>query len=385
MIDTNIVDADPNLVGAAWTALTAAIAAGEVEVLVPEVVVREVARHIRRDSKGARNEVIKAVKAIQANMIKARLGVAALHKLPSATELRAMPAIGVDEAQSQFRDRLIGLGCEIGRIPTPNHDLLVDWSLIQHHPFDTTDKGYRDALIWWTFYEAARKDTLRFAVLVSNDNDFFQRGSCELHEELGRHLEHGGMSTSVGFARSIPDALAVAQRAIADTSWLPQTELSTARVRELLTEPILDLFGQQVLEAPLVTRTPDGAEVFLAEGYEVPQEVDGATVVEFSYDRATLIQSVREGYEGVVWVGTARAVMDLEYEGFVSKSLLYIFEDDEDSGSLPIWLVDSDVSGDRVRVRGGFSVEAVFRFAIDPYHETVNGLDLERIQARDPD
>ncbi|WP_405180040.1 PIN domain-containing protein [Nocardia sp. NBC_01377] len=48
------------------------------------------------------------------------------------------------------------------------------------HPFDDTDKGYRDALIWLTFAEATKGDLGRCVVFVSNDNDCLKKGGAAI-------------------------------------------------------------------------------------------------------------------------------------------------------------------------------------------------------------
>ncbi len=373
VIDTNIIRSDPNFGSAQWQGLVAAVEAEEVDVAVPEVVVRESARHMEQRIKSARRELNTAVRAIHDQLRSSRLDAPALTYLPSVAELRKLPEITTEELRSELRNRFKELGFTVAPIPEAAHDQLVDWSLASHRPFDATDKGYRDALIWHTFCDLAAADSAGFVVLVSDDNDYCARGKTTPHEDLAGHLASIGRTESVGFARTVLEGLEVARAAMTNTSWWPR--VPSPRVTDLLMAAIRDAYTDMI-GAPLTRDVYDDSTESLLPGVELPEELEAASISTARFEGESAVVSVVETYRGRTSVGTVEVRTSFGYEALMDKGEFYSTLDND-----AVWtLVDPDYNRNYVAIEGEFGAVVEFAFVIDHQHENVMALDIEHVQ-----
>lgn len=127
----------------------------------------------------------------------------------------------------------------------------MDWSLSEHPPFDATDKGYRDALIWATVCEVAESASVgSTTVFITEDRDFRDGKSNNLHPFL---VSHGASITgnSIVLAESIDAAIALTNmdNVITELRELPY-DLDQVSTRELLEDRISSFCDQLVGESP---------------------------------------------------------------------------------------------------------------------------------------
>ncbi|MEV0334510.1 PIN domain-containing protein [Nocardia sp. NPDC050717] len=375
VIDTNMVFTDRALRSPHWRALALAVAADEVEVVFPEVVVRETARHMSDDAKTSRKELERAVKLIEENLAAAVLmdEWPVLSHLPEIRKLRATEELSQDRARERFRDQLADKGFGVAPVPSPPHDLIVEWSLRSHPPFDSTDKGYRDALIWWTFIEAAIADPHRCALFVSNDNDCLKKNEANPKPELDNQLSELGL-TAVRFARNIDDALTIAQQARAEAA---AEAMAPSRVRELLHQPMTDALLNLVGSA-METTTRDGGFEELVEEAGLIAGLESPTVSSIEVPEL-LFQYIRDGYSGSALIGSGRTVvLELGYEGFLYKADFYALHDDELD---QVSMLDPDWNSHTMEVGGYLSVVAEFTFSIEPLEQRVLAVEITRLRA----
>ena len=113
------------------------VAAKRMRLVVPEVVVLET--------------VNRRVENLVAAVEKARSAIRALRRLDGGPDL-AEPEVNLasfrDQADHELRSLISRLGGDVVPIPTSAHVDLVQRSLSRQQPFDKTDRGYRDTLIW---------------------------------------------------------------------------------------------------------------------------------------------------------------------------------------------------------------------------------------------
>ncbi|WP_280422807.1 PIN domain-containing protein [Nocardia carnea] len=376
VFDTNMVHTDRDLNSAYWQGLAEAVAAGEVEVVFPEVVVRETGRHIHQDEKAARKNVQNAVRAVLESLEASGLATdwPALSTLPTVKELRSTTPPDDEGARKRFRARLSDLGFKVAPIPEDvSHDLLVDWSLRSHPPFDSTDKGYRDALIWHTVLAVAETDPQRCVVFVSNDNDCLTKGEATPKDEILAQLTDRKLE-AVEFTRSIDDALTAAQAARAAEA--AAESLPVAEVWGLVYPAARDKLDGLV-GASLEGRDSDWALVMdsiaLVPGLESP-------TVSGIYFPGQLFANSRTGYSGRVLIGTVRTFpIDVEYEALLHKSDFYALLSDDDIERITV--LDPDWGDHVSQVGGAFCVEAEFSFSIDPVEKRVLAVELVGLRA----
>ncbi|GAB2681983.1 hypothetical protein GCM10027088_72920 [Nocardia goodfellowii] len=326
-------------------------------------------------AKDARKELETAIKLIEQNLEDSDLADdwPVLSKLPRIRELRNSEGLNQDRARQQFRERLASMGFGTSPIPAPPHELIVEWSLRSHPPFDDTDKGYRDALIWWTFIEIAKADRGRCVVFVSNDNDCLTKGESTPKPELAEHLHQLGL-TAARFARQIDEALTIAQRGTQAEA--AAAELPMSQVLALLQQPMEDAL-MNLLGTALESATPDGGYEELIEGARLIPGIESPTVSSIEIPE-TLFQSTRDGYNGSALIGTGRtAELMLGYEGFLYKSDFYALSDDELD---QVAVQDPDWNKHMMEVAGYLNVVAEFSFSIEPVDERVLAVEITRVR-----
>ncbi|MEV0769958.1 PIN domain-containing protein [Nocardia salmonicida] len=362
VIDTNIVYSDRGMQASHWSALQHAVAAGQTEVLFPEVVVRETARHMHRHAVAARRAILAALKTIRDDLDTAGMDSdwPTLAKLPHPRSVSETKALTAERCGQMFRDRLTAFGFGVAPLPSsPSHDELVDWSLSAHPPFDDTDKGYRDALIWWTVIEIAQKRPGRQVYFVSNDNDYLKKNEAALKPELAEQVERLGLG-SLGFVRTITDALKAMQEAEP-----AQPLLTVAQQWDLLREPVRDAIFNLV--GATLGADVERGQVQI-EQLNLPSMIESPQINMVAFNERVL-DSVRDAFKGDVLVGVARATVDFGFDGFVSKSDLF-----------ELAVLDPELSLEESKVGGAFHAVVECSFTIDPVQPKVLGLDITNIR-----
>src|SRR6185312_1955409 len=143
--------------------------------VVPDVVVHELARQEAQRLKSSRSQGAKALGAARAAFARAGLD---FPDTPTVAEIRAAPLDSRHDIADRMRALLSAAGITVAPIPAIDHAALLAWSLDEHPPFDSTDKGYRDALIWVTVRDiAADQPNGTSVIFACADNDFSEKGS----------------------------------------------------------------------------------------------------------------------------------------------------------------------------------------------------------------
>lgn len=345
VVDSNILLADPSLEGIAWTRLRLLVQFGPLSIVVPEVVVREVARRRYKTLKRLRSEA--ATKWGEALAALCAAGLELPDGLPTVRELRSRPIQTAEQLADRLRNELTEMGAVIRPVPTAiDHDTLVNWSLSEHPPFDSTDKGYRDALIWVTVREVTAEAHSGCAVVfVTNDNDCCDGKEAILHPELTQDLA-SVTANMVSIAKSIDDAISIT---------------AMDKVLTELTEPPLDLpsrTDQIGASIDAACQNLVGSELFDHLDVMLDRELDEPTALEVWPDLTTLSLDIHEVFEGGTEIGEAIVDAEIGYEATVLK-------EDSDGPNASWTVVDEEYDEDAVLVNGEFVAEMTFSFVID--------------------
>jgi hypothetical protein len=200
VLDSSVItERDWHLTSAAAQALLAAARQAQLELVVPEVVVREVSTKLRERESDTMRKVNDAR--------------ASLRKLQAARSQDARSvddyALAGERLELDLRQRLKKARAKVASLPAVSHDELVNRALARRRPFDRQGrKGYRDALIWQTVLDGA--SATRVTVFgADNPEDFADEGDkTKLHPHLIADLEERGLNaTAVVLADSL-DAIA---------------------------------------------------------------------------------------------------------------------------------------------------------------------------------
>ena len=182
VIDANaVVHGSWGLTSPVWRVSLYQARSGLVQVIVPEVVVREI---VGRYESELRSRTSKADRSIRA-----------LEEL-TGTESHPL-VIDVENAVREYEDRLRSTLSLAGVFvpPLPQVDLsrLVDRAIGRKRPFDDAGSGFRDSLLWETVIGAALENPLSEVVLISNDARAFKASeSSDLHADLLDDLSSRG-------------------------------------------------------------------------------------------------------------------------------------------------------------------------------------------------
>lgn len=164
---------------------------GAVRLIVPEVVLDEVAGKIRRESE----ELLVKVGSL-------RESAKRFMDTSSFDELKvriSQNSEGVAERLRDLSDQFQMTKCEVSEI---GHSSLILRAINRRRPFNEKGSGYRDALIWHTVIDLAASSTADVH-FVSNDSAFF--GQNGLHEHLATDLSEHSLEGRVHLHRRLKD------------------------------------------------------------------------------------------------------------------------------------------------------------------------------------
>lgn len=180
-IDSSVlVEGDWRLQGSTAEALLAASARGTLTIVVPEIVIREVANKHRELE--------------PLTLEKYRRIASKVRALQGADALKAAPLAVSTNYESTLRARLEASRVSVVPFPEISHEDVVARALVRKRPFDRAGRtGYRDALIWENVLQLAERAPVVFA--AANPRDFASDSDGDrLHEDLVDDLRAAGLS-----------------------------------------------------------------------------------------------------------------------------------------------------------------------------------------------
>jgi hypothetical protein len=292
VVDTNAFYSDLRLRGP-LRVLVDATRRGEITLVVPEVVVREVLKRFRERYLDDVRKWNRAVRAL------AELGVDDL-------EARRLPDVedALIEYEAYLRTRLHDAGALVPLIPTVGHDEVLDRAIHRRKPFKESGAGYQDALIWATVLEEAESGDV--ALVTENTADFGQlednewRLADELLEDV-EALEEG--SSRVTLYTSLRDFIA--------TALPPQEDDDLTEIRGLLIE---DDAARQVLETVIEDDLERGVHWFAGDLLRVA-EVEDARIENASVEAIDVVDVYEFEEESELYVRLrARVAADVSFD-----------------------------------------------------------------------
>lgn len=183
----------------AWPTVLAAARNGWFELVLPRVVLLEAVDHRRR----ALDQLFKDREALERDEVR-------LRRLDRRRDHYPQWLPGVDDRSrllEDYRQELCVYFSERGEVrehPAISHEELVIRVLAGRKPFTTGEKGYRDALVWYTALELAQT---RDVILVTSNTREFADGT-ELAADLVADVVVAGLDASrIRLSRSLPELL----------------------------------------------------------------------------------------------------------------------------------------------------------------------------------
>ncbi|MCZ6679763.1 MAG: PIN domain-containing protein, partial [Candidatus Poribacteria bacterium] len=173
LFDTNVLWGDPWFEAPDTQALLMLNGHG-VQVLVPDLVLREQENHVRREVSGD-------MKAVKRSLGK----LSQLTNRSFSDPLRDVtPEAAAENYAKEIRKRLESTGTVILPMPEVSHAELSARAVLKRRPFSDNGKGYRDSLIWYSALEAIGETNDTHLIIVSKNVKDFGNMQGGLHSDL---------------------------------------------------------------------------------------------------------------------------------------------------------------------------------------------------------
>lgn len=313
-----IFDANPlyglrTLSGAGFGSLLSLSRLRVIRLVVPEVVVRELARQGAKDFNDMYSKLRNAASEFNDGIGAARaVGVIAR---PNVTTEGPKPLerSAVYEALGTFLgDKRV----RIARYPEVSVAELLEWDLDRRKPFSETGKGFRDALIWATIRALCAEEDPETPVLfvTKNSDDFWaSKNKKELHPHLRDELDATQSFTIVEDLQAVTGHPLIAPL-IESLRTLDGHGPAQARIAELVDETLSDLYGRDLVT---VVGVWDGDVI---SDSPLPSALHDTAFNDIAPDMETIVYDVLRAGEGDERVVRVTVEADCDIEGYIDRS-----------------------------------------------------------------
>lgn len=332
-----------------------AAAADLIRVVVPEVVILETCRHQAERANKASNEAVKKVtdglRALNDLLVD---GLPRFDAKGARDQLAAAPR----EYETWLRETLKDHQVEVAPIPPVSHADLVHRDLEKRKPFNSSGKGYRDALIWSTVIEIIGSlDTEDHLVFVTENTDDFADStglSADLLRDLPADPPKISLSATPSDAMSLVsvDIDAVTEELENPGGWVTEA-LVVDLVRSELEDEVQRLTGADVSVG--LSTTP----------------LEHPTWYNVDLDFSELSFSVNRVHGDHELSLELHVAADVVVDGYINK-WDYYGSDDRD-----VEILDGDWNETMVWATVSRRATLVFEVAVDADFTTVTGVSLD--------
>jgi hypothetical protein len=319
ILDTNSLHGRRPLGNANSRLVQALSKSGQIRLVLPEVVLYELARQWEEEAGEHASKLESARKALNET----------LGEFDEPEISVTLPALDRARFYEQAKRRLAEKSVEIPAVPTVSVPNLLEKDLAVKKPFDREGKGFRDALIWETIRALCNglgEQAGPVIFVTNNYTDFCEMKGGRLHPDLQADLAEGRE------IEVLPSIYALLRHSailpLADSHREIEGQLDRDRLEELIDEPVAELHGRDV---------EDAVGIYVGSGmYDFPVStgLEGSTFDEIMPDITTLEYDIfRDGDESTIRV-TFEA--DCSFDGFVDKAE-YFVDEGESYGLLEDW------------------------------------------------
>ena len=332
VVDTTATFIDVMLKSTRWVQLLTLCHGSKVSLVVPDVVLRETARHWATEAQQAikiANGRISGIEKSRDRLLDLGLDGSAL---VDSTPITVVP--DEEEFLAEQYDKLTALGVEVKSVP--NHvdiETILQRDLDSKKPFDKSGKGFRDTLVWETVKEAASVlevyDEIFFVTENSSDycDDSGQLAS-ELLEELDANaaavtrvanledlLNLPGFAPLVSTLAKTDEQLALflSQVATAADPWHEPPSVGEV-VKNAVLHAIEQLAGEEVETSNDMTAGLNFTEL------NFPSELQDVSIDVVEPDESTLNWQTYETYQDTTFLIQAEIDSEIYVEAFAQKS-----------------------------------------------------------------
>ncbi|WP_158566459.1 PIN domain-containing protein [Micromonospora craterilacus] len=341
IVDTTATFADVMMKSTAWIQLLTLCHDSKIQVVLPDVVLRETARHWETEARRAIETANGKIAGIKKSREKlTEMGIDG-SSLVDSTRVTATPDKSAFEEET--REKLVSLGVQVA--PVPDHvdiETVLQRDLARLKPFTDSGKGFRDVLVWETTKQVAMESKAGDEIfLVTNNSTDYCDETGALAPELCTEIENiaGQVARVADFEQLLKHArLAPMVAGLAKTPEQLATFLALAtRVRDAETRPptadevvkdaviqaVEQLAGEDVQTVNAATSGLDFTEL------GIPSELEGLSIGAIDADESTLIWQTYETYQDTTFLIQAQIDAEITLDGFAYKSDLGLLDEKE--------------------------------------------------------
>ena len=331
IVDTTATFDDVMMKSTGWMQLLTLCHDVKIQLVVPDVVLRETARHWEAEALEAvriANAKIGGIKSSRERL--AELGV-------DGSSLVDSTPVGAEPTQAQFeqerRDKLVPLGVDIRPLPDDvTIETVLKRDFARKKPFNKAGKGFRDTLVWETVKKIVMESGAgdKIFLVTGNSNDYCDRSGGLAPEllaevesaegevirvaDLEELLAHDMLTPLVaGLAKTdeeLADFLALATvPGHPDVGPLPIGQV----VRNAVIHALEQLTGDDVETDNVATSGHDFTDL------SIPSEIEGLSIDTVAPDESTLTWQTYETYQDATLLIQAEIQAEISLVGFASK------------------------------------------------------------------
>jgi PIN domain len=332
IVDTTATFDDVMMKSTPWMQLLTLCHDSRIRLVVPDVVLRETARHWEAEAAEAvriANGKIGGIKNSRERL--AALGIDGSN-LVDSTPVTAEP----DKAhfEQQMRDRLVPLGVEI--VPIPDDvtiETVLERDLARIKPFNNAGKGFRDTLVWETASQVVMESDAgdKIFLVTGNSTDYCDvtgalapellaevrvaEGEVIRIADLEEFLTHDELRPLVASLAKTDEDLAkfLALATVPDDPGIRPLPVGQV-VKSAVIHALEQLAGDDVETDNVATSGHDFTDL------DIPSEIEGLSIDTVAPDESTLTWQTYETYQDTTLLIQAEIQAEISLLGFVYKS-----------------------------------------------------------------
>lgn len=332
IVDTTATFVDVTMRSTAWMQLLTLCHNSQVQVVLPDVVLRETARHWEVEALAAISTANGKVGGIRKSREKlTELGIEA-DGLVELAQVTATP----DRAKYEKGrlEELVSLGVQVK--PVPDHvdvEVVLERDLAGKKPFSKNGKGFRDTLIWETTKHVALDSEAGDVIFLvtENSNDFCDASGslapeliAELEDVVGEVirvpnleelLSHGSIASMVAGLAKTDEELAEFLRL---ATGVRGADTEPPQVDQVVKDAVLSALDRLVGEAvETVNEATYGLDF---TSLVVPAEIEDLSIDTIDPDESTLSWQTYATYQDTTLLIQAEINAEISLLGFAHKS-----------------------------------------------------------------
>lgn len=390
IVDTTATFVDVMMRSTRWMQVLTLCHESRLDVVIPDVVLRETARHWGDQSVQA----IETANGKISGITKSREKLTELG-LDASTLIDSAPVTTTPDPErfaQDTRDKLIALGVRFEAVPSHvTVETVLQRDLACARPFARSGKGFRDTLVWETVkqvvLDAAAGD--RVALVTNNSNDYCDETGAIAPEllaeltgaraELQRFADLGALLSDATMAPLVAGLATSDKQLAAFLALATQTRdegYEPPPVDEIVTAAVLNALEQLAGDDVETLNATTAGHDFTA--LDIPDEIESVSIDVITPHESTLSWQTYETYQDTTLLIQAEIEAEVSLVGFVYKSDLGYLQHESEPDD--VYVLEWDWNDHMARVSTTSQAQLTFQIRLERGHDFVDDCELEGVQ-----